>query len=62
MKWYLLELEAIRVGDSPVSPLFTKVVGPSQEIKSLGSEKKDFAERHQKRLDFWEQLLVLNEK
>lgn len=63
MKWYLLKLEAIRVGNSPVSPLFTKVVGPSQEIKSLGSEKKDLAERHQKRLEFWEQLLVvLNEK
>lgn len=63
MKWYLFKLEAIRVGDSPVSPLFTKVVGPSVEVKVLGSEKKELAERHQKRLEFWGLLLpVLNQK
>ncbi|MGG0286079.1 DUF4268 domain-containing protein [Peribacillus butanolivorans] len=43
--------------------MFTKVVGPSQEVKNLGNEKKQIAERHQKRRKFWEALLEkLNEK
>ncbi len=63
MKWYLFKIETLKVTDSVVSPLFTKVVGPSQEIKALGSEKKDMAERHYKRIEFWEMLLpVLNQK
>lgn len=63
MRWYLIKVEAIRIGNSPVSPLFTAVVAPSQEIKAIGSEKKELAERHIKRIEFWQGLLpVLNGK
>jgi len=63
MRWFLFKLEGVRTGDSIVSPLFTKVVAPSTEIKALGAEKKELADRHIKRLEFWEQLLpVLNSK
>ena len=63
MSWYLIKLEAVKIGDSPVAPLFTVVAGPSQERKEKGNVKKDEAERHQKRLRLWEGLLpVLNEK
>ncbi|MGJ7913073.1 DUF4268 domain-containing protein [Neobacillus sp. LXY-1] len=61
--WFLYKIEVLKVNDTTVSPLFTKVVGPSQEVKNLGSEKKRIAERHQKRRKFWEALLEkLNEK
>lgn len=63
MRWFLFKLEAIKIGESEASPLFTKVVGPSTEVKALGTEKKELADRHIKRLQFWEQLLnKLNNK
>ncbi len=61
MHWYLFKVEVVRIGQSPVSPLFTEVVGPSKEIKALGSEKRELAERHEKRLQFWNGLIqVMN--
>ncbi len=33
--FYLLKLEAIRIGDSPPAPLLTVIVGPSEEEKRL---------------------------
>ena len=63
MRWYILKLEAIKIDDSPVAPLFTIEAGPSQERKETGKVKKDVAERHHKRIQFWKGLLsVLNEK
>lgn len=61
--WYLFKLEVLKISDTTVTPLFTRVVGPSQEVKNLGNEKKQIAERHQKRRQFWEALLqLLNQK
>ncbi|MGI6407035.1 MAG: DUF4268 domain-containing protein [Syntrophaceticus sp.] len=63
MRWYIIKLEAVKIDDSPVAPLFSIVAGPSHERKATGKVKKDVAERHQKRIQFWEGLLpVLNEK
>ncbi|MDR9756305.1 MAG: DUF4268 domain-containing protein [Thermoanaerobacterales bacterium] len=63
MSWYILKIEAVRIGDFPVAPLFSLIAGPSQEGKETGMVKKDMAERHLKRIQFWEGLLpVLNEK
>ena len=63
IRWYIIKLEAVKIDDSPVAPLFSIVAGPSQERKATGKVKKDVAERHQKRIQFWEGLLpVLNEK
>jgi hypothetical protein len=56
--FYLIKLEAIRIGNHPVAaPQFTIVQGPSAEIKQIGAEKKEFARRHQVRLDFWTRFL-----
>jgi len=62
MRWYLFKIEAVKIGNSPVSPLFTAVVAPSQEIKILGSEKRELAQRHEKRIRFWDGLLQVMNK
>lgn len=63
MSWYILKIEAVKIGDSPVAPLFSVIAGPSQEGKETGKVKKDMAERHIKCIQFWEGLLpVLNER
>jgi len=54
---YLFKIEAIRIGDSAPAPLFTMIVGPSEESKAVGRKKKEMAERHKIRKNFWEQLL-----
>jgi hypothetical protein len=56
--FYLLKLEAIRIGESAPAPLITKIVGPSEEAKKLGSVKKEDAERFDVRLEFWHLLLA----
>ena len=57
--FYLVKLTAIRIGDSSPAPLFTVIVAPSQTSKDFGKQKKDLAERHVLRLEFWTQLLAL---
>lgn len=55
--FYLLKVEAIRIGDSQPAPLLTLIVGPSEEAKELGNKKKEMAERYIIRKKFWTQLL-----
>lgn len=55
--FYLVKVEAYRIGDSPPAPLFTVVAGPSRESREIGARKKELAERHLLRLEFWRQLL-----
>lgn len=55
--FYLLKIEAIRIGDSPPAPLLTLVVGPSEEARAAGTTKKELAERHLLRQRFWAALL-----
>ncbi len=56
--FYLVKVEAVRVGDSPLAPLFTVVSRPDEKAKEMGEKKKEWAERHYKRLDFWKSLLA----
>jgi hypothetical protein len=58
ISFYLVQLDAYRIGESPPAPLFTVIVGPSRESKGFGQQKKDLAERHILRLRFWEGLLA----
>ncbi len=60
--FYLLKLEAIRIGDSPPAPLLTVIVGPSEEGKEIGKTKQEIAERYYIREHFWSQLLDLAKK
>ncbi len=57
--FYLVKVEGVRIGDSPPAPLLTLIVGPSTEGRAAGATKKDLAERHVLRYEFWEGLLAL---
>jgi hypothetical protein len=58
VSFYLVRVEGMRMrGEQTVAPLFTVVEGPSVERKRIGSEKKEYAERHLIRREFWAQLL-----
>lgn len=58
ISFYLVKLEAIKIGDdSPSAPLFTVVKRPTIEKKQLGAEKKEYAARHIIRERFWSQFL-----
>jgi len=54
--FYLVKVEAVRIGESPAAPLLTIIVGPSQETKQVGHQKKELAERFDIRLNWWTQL------
>jgi hypothetical protein len=55
--FYLLKVDAIKIGDSPPAPLFTIIVGPSEESKEVGKTKQEMAERYYIRERFWTELL-----
>jgi hypothetical protein len=56
--FYLLKIEAIKIGDSTPAPLITKIVGPSEDGRKLGTVKKEDAERFNSRMEFWQILLA----
>lgn len=53
---FLLQIEVYRIADSPPAPKFTVIAGPSEESRQVGSRRKELAERHRLRIEFWEQL------
>ncbi|OGN07453.1 MAG: hypothetical protein A2669_01915 [Candidatus Yanofskybacteria bacterium RIFCSPHIGHO2_01_FULL_48_25b] len=55
--FYIVKVEAIRIGDSAAAPLFSVVAEPTEIVKEIGKEKKEYAERHHLRKEFWTQLL-----
>ena len=55
--FYLLKVEAVRIGESPPAPLLTLIVGPSEEGREVGVTKKELAERYEIRHRFWSVLL-----
>ena len=55
--FYLLKLEAIRIGESEPAALLTQIVGPSEEARIAGATKKQMAERERQRYRFFEGLL-----
>ena len=55
--FYMVKVEAVRIGESPAAPLFTLIVGPSDETKEVGQTKKDLAERYSVRKRWWTQLI-----
>jgi hypothetical protein len=56
--FYLVKVEAVRIGDSPAAPLLTVIVGPSQETKNVGHQKKELAERYDIRRSWWTKLIA----
>lgn len=57
--FYLVKVEAVRIGDSPAAPLLTLIVGPSAEAKEAGRAKQELAERYDIRKQWWTQLVKL---
>ncbi len=55
--FYLLKIEAFRIGGSDPAPYISIIAGPSQVSRQVGDERKELAERKQTRKDFWNQLL-----
>lgn len=57
ISFYLLKVETVRIGDSEPAPLFSIIAEPTEMAKEIGKEKKEYAERHHLRKEFWTQLL-----
>ena len=57
--FYLVKVEAVRIGDSPAAPLLTLIVGPSAEAKEAGRAKQEMAERYDIRKQWWSHLVQL---
>ena len=55
--FYLVKVEAIKIGDSPAAPLLTLITGPSVEAIEAGEKKKELADRQIARKKFWTGLL-----
>ena len=55
--FYMVKVEAVRIGESPAAPLFTLIVGPSEETKDVGQTKKEIAERYGIRKRWWTTLI-----
>ncbi|MBC7910993.1 MAG: DUF4268 domain-containing protein [Pyrinomonadaceae bacterium] len=55
--FYLVKIEAIKIGESPAAPLLTLIVGPSDETKEAGKAKQEIAGRYVERRRFWSGLL-----
>jgi hypothetical protein len=55
--FFLIKLEAYQIDGSAPVPMFSIVAGPSPASKQVGDQKKELAERHVLRLEFWRQLL-----
>jgi len=56
--FYLLKVEAVRIGGSAPAPLLTLITGPSEESRQVGETKKELAERYVIRHRFWTELLA----
>jgi len=55
--FYLVKVEAVKIGESEPAALLTLIVGPSEEGRLVGKKKKEIKERHILREHFWTQLL-----
>lgn len=60
--FYMVKVEAVRIGGSPAAALFTLIVGPSVETKEVGQAKKEIAERYGIRKRWWTQLVERSAK
>jgi len=57
-----VKVEGVRVDDSRAAPMFTRIVGPSEETRAAGKAKKELAERERLRKEFFTALLPKSDK
>jgi hypothetical protein len=55
--FYLVQVEAVRIGTSPFAPLFTVLAGPDEQTREIGETKKELADQHVHYQEFWTQIL-----
>ena len=55
--FYLIKLEAVRIGESLPAPLLTLIVGSSEQSHEVGETRRELAEQNDLRLRFWTQFL-----
>lgn len=61
--FYLVKLEAVRIGDSAPAPIFTLITGPSEGLAQAGEIRKESNERQRLNREWWTGLLkVANAK
>jgi hypothetical protein len=60
--FYMVKVEAVKIGESPAAPLFTIIVGPSVETKNIGQAKKEISERYSIRKKWWTTLIERSAK
>jgi hypothetical protein len=60
--FYLVRIEAVRIGDSKPAPLFTIISQPNETTKEVGQEKKELAEKDHLRIEYWRSLLEKSNK
>lgn len=56
-RFYLLKVEAVRIGDSLPAPLLTAIVNPSEEARAAGNTRRELSGRHLERHAFWTKFL-----
>ncbi|MDD5668536.1 MAG: DUF4268 domain-containing protein [Candidatus Omnitrophica bacterium] len=56
-KFYLVKVEAYKIGNSEPAAKFTIIAGPSERTEAVAEDKEELAARHKKRLEFWKILL-----
>ena len=57
--FYLVKVEAVKIGQSPPAPLLTLIVGPSAETEGVSRSKQQFAERYDTRHRWWSSLVAM---
>lgn len=55
--FYLVKVEAVRIGASPPAPLLTLIVGPSEQAEEVARTKREFNDRYEIRSRWWSSLL-----
>lgn len=56
-EFYMVKVEAVRIGESLPAALFTLIVGPSEDAKDVGIAKREIAERYGIRKRWWSMLV-----
>lgn len=62
VSFYLVKLDAVKIGTSVPAPSLTVVVGPSSESKEFGRQKREIVKEDATRFRFWEGLLAYAQK
>lgn len=57
ISFYLIQVEAYRIGQSEPAPYFKLVCKPDEEMKAIGTEIKDLSDRGKFNIQFWESMM-----